>query len=92
MCKETTFIVINAENLRSLEAIVTLKLREGWELAGSIYSQPREEPINSLIWSINNKGTGLTNDNETVKSVTNWCQPMLWRPSDLQRLVTAIEG
>lgn len=72
------YIVVNAQNLRSLEAIVTLKLREGWELAGSLVEQRREEPLsNSLVWRIDQETQSLKADETGIKSISNWCQPMI---------------
>ena len=70
--------VVNAENLRSLEAMVNLSLLGGWELAGSLIAQPiRERPINSPVFCISENG--LSDTGKTVPSTTNWCQPMVNR-------------
>lgn len=72
--------VVNARNLRSLEAVVTLKLRDGWELVGGVFGQAVESR-GEVVWKISSDGRSIEPTGTEIVSSTNWCQAMVFRGS-----------
>ena len=66
--------VVNAHNLRTLEAKVNISLLDGWELAGPLVAEP-VALSESAVWCLSEDG--ISDTGRTIPSNTNWCQPMV---------------
>jgi len=74
--KAKAYHVVNAGHLRSLEAVVTIQIGQGWQPLGGVYSAPKT-PTSEPIWKIDMAGTGLTTAQDDAPTSTNWCQAMI---------------
>ena len=74
--KYKAYTVVNAGHLRSLEAIVNLKLTKGWIPLGGVYSVSKEKRMEP-IYEISGDGNSLEPTEKEYESTTNWCQSMV---------------
>ena len=68
------YIVVNAPHLRSLEAIVNIKMQDGWQPLGGVYSTYEKKKL-APLWIINDLGE-LETKGERMSN-KNWCQAMI---------------
>ncbi len=70
------YCVVNAGHLRTLEAIINLKIRDGWIPQGSVHSTPKPSQVDNVM-QIDADGTGLEMTPAALETSTNWCQAMV---------------